>query len=193
MIEKMGSEKALYFKDQIEWRAWLVKNHDKQKEVWLLYYKKHTGKPTLTHMQGVEEALCFGWIDSVVRSIDNECYIQRYSPRNDKSVWSKINKDLVLKLIKEGKMSKSGMQKIDVAKKLGTWQAAYTSLKGLTIPPDLESFLSKNQVALKNFQNFANSYRNLFVGWIESAKTEETRTKRVGIVFNKALKNEKTL
>jgi uncharacterized protein YdeI (YjbR/CyaY-like superfamily) len=193
MSEVVTKEKAQYFKDQKEWRAWLTKNHDKEKEVWLLYYKKHTDKPTLTHMQGVEEALCFGWIDSVARSINNECYMQRYSPRRDNSVWSKINKDLALKLIKEKKVKKSGMQKIEIAKIIGTWQTAYTSLKGLSIPPDLENALNKEQVAIKNFNNFANSYRNIFIGWVESAKTKETRTKRLEMVFDKALKNEKNL
>jgi uncharacterized protein YdeI (YjbR/CyaY-like superfamily) len=144
-------------------------------------------------MQGVEEALCFGWIDSVVRRIDNDTYIQRYSPRNAKSVWSKINKDLAIKLVKEKKMTSAGLQKIDTAKKLGTWQTAYTSLKGLSIPKDLEDALTKNESAFKNFQNFANSYRNIFIGWVESAKTETTRKNRIKVVYEKALKNEKTV
>lgn len=182
----------LFFENRQEWRKWLKKNHQKAKEVWLLYYKKHTGKPSISHEQAVEEALCFGWIDSQVKRIDEQRFIQKYTPRSDKSVWSKINKDTAERLIKERKMTLTGMAKIVVAKKKGSWQAAYTSKKKLPIPKELKEILIENKIAWKNFRHFANTYQNMYVGWVVDAKTSITKRKRIKVVFENSLKNKKS-
>jgi uncharacterized protein YdeI (YjbR/CyaY-like superfamily) len=187
----MNIPKSLYFKDRKEWRDWLKKNYKKEKGVWLLHYKKHTKKPGALHKEALEEALCFGWIDSTLKRIDNEKFILKYTPRKENSIWSKLNKDTAERLTKEGKMAKAGFEKIEEAKKNGKWQAAYTSKKKLRIPPDLKKQLSKNKNALKNFKNFANTYQNMYIGWVTGAKTEETRKKRIKEVFKKAKENKK--
>ena len=101
----MNITKTLYVTNRDDWRAWLAKNHDKKKEIWLTYYKKETGKMRIPQADAVEEALCYGWIDSTVKKIDNEQFIQRFTPRNPKSAWSDINRTRVKKLIKEGQMT----------------------------------------------------------------------------------------
>ena len=182
----------LFFKNRQEWRKWLKKNHQKAKEVWLLYYKKHTGKPSITHGQAVEEALCFGWIDSRIKRIDEQRFIQKYSPRRDKSVWSKINKDAAKKLIKEGKMMPAGLAKIAIAKRAGSWQSAYTSKKKQAIPKELKEVLVKDKNAWKNFRYFANTYQNMYIGWVTDAKSSITKRKRIKSVFENSLKNKKS-
>ena len=109
----------ILFKTRDDWRSWLDNNHQKYKEVWLIYYKKHTKKQSVLQPEAVEEALCYGWIDSIVKRIDDERYKQKFTPRNDKSIWSDLNKNRVSKLIKDGKMTEYGLAKINIAKKNG--------------------------------------------------------------------------
>lgn len=187
----MQPSPELYFRNSEEWRNWLAKNHGSEKEVWIIYYKKNTGKVTISHPEAVEEALCFGWIDSKVISIDDKRYKQKFTPRNPNSVWSKINKDAVTKLIKEKKMTKYGLEKINAAKKAGTWKEAYTSKILLPLPEDLKDALSKNQVALNNFNKFAATYRNMYIGWVTGTKQKETREKRIKEVVENSLKNKR--
>lgn len=112
----MKTTKKLYVKSRDEWRSWLQNNHAAEKEIWLIYYKKHTGKPRIPYDDAVEEALCFGWIDSIVKRIDDEKYIQKYTPRKDKSIWSELNKKRTEKMIKQGRMTEAGLIKIQKAK-----------------------------------------------------------------------------
>lgn len=109
----MKMNKTLYVTNRDDWRAWLNKNHKTEKEVWLIYYKNHTGKPTIPYDVAVEEALCFGWIDSIVKRIDDERYMQKFTPRKTNSNWSELNKKRVKKMIKEGRMTEAGMAKIN--------------------------------------------------------------------------------
>ncbi|UCG35511.1 MAG: YdeI/OmpD-associated family protein [Candidatus Omnitrophota bacterium] len=189
----MKSEKPLYFKNRNEWRKWLKQNHKKSDGVWLMYYKKHTGKPSITHTEGVEEALCFGWIDSRINRIDEQRYIQKYTPRRKNSFWSKINKQAAEKLTRQKKMTKAGLIKIQEAKRSGKWDKAYTSKKKWPMPPDLKKALVKNKKAWKNFQNFANSYQNMYAGWVSSAKTEKTKKQRIKKIIKLAAINQKML
>jgi len=161
------------------------------KEIWLIYFKKHTKKETVSYNDAVEEALCYGWIDSIVKSIDSETYMQKYTPRKAKSVWSLINKNRVLKLIKEKKMTTAGMEKVDIAKKNGQWEKAYTSQKVMELPDYLEKALKKNQKAWLNFSNFAKSYQNQYINWLTSAKRPETRKKRLAIIIKRSAQNKK--
>lgn len=187
----MEFEEALYFKNREEWRKWLSKNHDKENEVWLIHYKKHSNKLGVNHGEAVEESICFGWIDGKLKRVDNKKFILRYSPRKANSVWSKINKEKAEKMIKLGKMSKYGLVKIEEAKKIGSWDNAYTNKKKEMMPPDLKKALMKNKKAWYNFQNFANSYRNMYIGWINGSKTDETRRKRIEKVVKQSLQNKK--
>jgi uncharacterized protein YdeI (YjbR/CyaY-like superfamily) len=183
--------KALLFKNRDEWRSWLEKNHTIFNGVWLIHYKKSSGNDSLNHFNAVEEALCFGWIDSKLKKIDDERFILKYSPRKSKSVWSKINKETAEKMISLGKMTQSGFDRIEDAKKQGFWDTAYTSLVKERLPSDLKKALIGNKTAWINFQHFANSYRNMYIGWVKSAKTKETRKKRISEVVKRSLKNKK--
>ena len=186
-------ENALFFKNRDEWRNWLEKNHRTINEVWLIHYKKSSGKKGLNHFNAVEEAICFGWIDSKLKKIDEQRFILRYSTRKSKSVWSKINKENAEKMISLGKMTKSGFDKIEEAKKQGFWDTAYTNLVRERLPSDLKNALIVNKKAWNNFQQFANSYRNMYIGWVKNAKTEETRKKRISEVVKNSLENKKTV
>jgi len=184
-------KKALLFKNRKEWRSWLEKNHMKLDEVWLIHYKKSSSKKNLTHFDAVEEAICFGWIDSKLKKIDEERFILRYSPRKPRSVWSKINKENAEKMISLGKMMPVGFEKIEEAKKQGYWDTAYTNLEKERMPSDLKKALIMNKTAWNNFQHFANSYRNMYIGWVKNAKTDETRKKRISEVVKRSLNNKK--
>lgn len=187
----MNADKALHFKDSQEWRRWLEENSNNVQEVWLVHYKKGCGKVSISHDEAVEEALCFGWIDGKLKSIDKERFILRYSPRKANSVWSKINRDKAEMMIAKGRMTESGLAKIEQAKKNGSWDAAYTNKVKDEIPADLEQALMKDSKAFTNFHSFANTYQNMYIGWVVSAKTSETRKKRVIEVVKRSSLNIK--
>ena len=182
---------AILFKNGKEWRSWLEKNHKRINEVWLIHYKKSSSKKKLNHFDAVEEAICFGWIDSKLKKIDEERFILRYSPRKAKSVWSKINKETAEKMVSLGRMTDSGFEKIKEAKKHGYWNRAYTNLIKEKCPIDLKDALLENKKAWNNFQNFANSYRNTYIGWVKNAKTDTTRKRRILEVVKRSLNNKK--
>jgi len=187
----MSLNNPLHFKNRDEWRTWLEKNHNKLNEIWLIHYKKSSSKKSVNHFDAVEEALCFGWIDSKLKKIDDERFILKYSPRKKKSVWSKINKEKAEELIASGKMTPVGLEKIREAKEHGLWDIAYTNLVKDRLPSDLKDALMKKTMAWNNFQKFANSYRNMYIGWVKSAKTKETRKKRIDEVVKRSLQNKK--
>ena len=188
---KLYLNSALNLRNKKEWRKWLEKNNSTSTEIWLIHYKKSSNKKNLTHNEAVEEALCFGWIDSTLKRIDDEKYILRYTPRKNKSVWSKINKETAERMISKGKMTPSGLEKINIAKKNGLWKKAYTNKIREKLPSDLEKSLYSDNIAWENFHNFANSYRNMYIGWIKNAKTDETRIKRINEVVKRSRKNQK--
>ena len=189
----MELNSALSFKNRDEWRKWLEKNHRKEKEVWLVHYKKHVGKIGIQLEEAVEEALCFGWIDGKLRKVDKERFILRYSPRKANSVWSKLNRERVKRLIKAVKMTAAGLSIVEEAKKRGSWNQAYTNLKRDRIPPDLRKALAEDKRALDNFQRFANSYRNMYIQWVKSATTGKTRRERIEKVVKQASQNKKLI
>ncbi|MCK4365446.1 MAG: YdeI/OmpD-associated family protein [Thermoplasmatales archaeon] len=166
----MKISETLYVINRTDWRTWLEKNYDKKKEIWLIYYKKHTKKPCIPYDDAVEEALCFGWIDSTVKRIDDEKHVQRYTPRNLRSVWSPHNIKRVNKMIKQGKMTEAGLKKYEYSMEHNL-QAPETD-KNISVPEDF-------QKALENFTNLAPSYRIMYIYWIISAKKEETRKRRI--------------
>ncbi len=167
-----------YAADRAEWRAWLAENHDIAKGVWLIYYKKESGKPRVSYEESVEEALCFGWIDSVVNKIDEESYMQVFSPRKASSGWSRTNKVRVERLLAAGLMESAGLKSIEIAKENGTWESL-DEVENLTVPDDLQEALVQHPPALENFTAFSRSAKKLILVWIYSAKRPETRMKRV--------------
>lgn len=188
----MKMSKTLYVTDRDDWRAWLRKNHSSQKEVWLIYCKKHTGKPRIPYDDAVEEALCYGWIDSTVKRIDEEEYAQKFTPRNEKSNWSELNKKRARKMIKAGRMTQAGLAKFKHAGKQKNEEAKdKLPRKRLVIPPDLKKAFSAHKKALENFNNFAPSYQRLYIAWVTNAKRKETREKRIKQTVKWSAKNRK--
>lgn len=169
----------LYIKDRKEWRNWLKKNHSKSNGIWLVFYKRHTGKTSLEYDEMVEEALCFGWIDSIIKKIDGEKYVRKLTPRKPDSNWSELNKKRVKKLEKRGLMTKAGAAMVIEARKSGLWDKSGGQEIWLKMPPELETALKKNKKARKYFEELAPSYKKQFIGWISAAKRPETRDRRV--------------
>ena len=183
--------KQLRVTDRDEWRAWLAEHHATEKEIWLVIYKKHTGKPSIAYEDAVEEALCFGWIDGILKSIDAEKYTLRFSPRKSNSIWSESNKRRVAKLIRQGRMTKVGLAKIREAKKSGEWHKATQREDPTNIPPDLEKALRANRKTRQNFERLAPSHKKQFIYWITNARTRETRERRIQGTVRMAAENKK--
>jgi uncharacterized protein YdeI (YjbR/CyaY-like superfamily) len=171
--------KQLYVTDREQWRNWLTEHHIGVAEVWLIFYKKETGKPTIDYEDAVEEALCFGWIDSIIKKIDDKKYARKFTPRKDKSMWSDLNKKRANKMIKAKRMTEIGFAKIKAAKKSGLWEKDGRPQISFEVPPDLAKALAKNKKAKENFDQLAPSYRRQYIGWIAVAKRAETKKRRI--------------
>lgn len=174
----MQEKELLYFKNVTEWRNWLHENHLNSKGVELLFYKVSSDFESMRWEEAVQVAICYGWIDSTVRRIDEEKRKQVFTPRKDKSVWSKLNKTYIERLIAEGLMHKSGLDKIEIAKKNGSWESL-DSVENHQIPADLEMAFAKNKTAADNYNNFSPSYRKSYLYWLNQAKRDETRKTRI--------------
>ena len=161
-----------------EWRTWLEGNHTQTTGVWLINYKKATGKPRLEYEESVEEALCFGWIDSVANKLDEERSMLWFAPRKPGSGWSRPNKERIERLIQSGLMMPAGLAKIAAAQQDGSWNAL-DAVEALEIPPDLATALAENPPAADSFANFPRSVKRGILDWIRQAKRPETRAKRV--------------
>jgi uncharacterized protein YdeI (YjbR/CyaY-like superfamily) len=170
--------KTLYISERAEWRAWLEENHAREREVWLIYYKKHTDRPRIPYDDAVEEALCFGWIDSTVRRLDNDRYLQKFTPRKSKSNWCESNVKRARKLIAEGLMTKAGLDAIAEGA-LDVEFAPRPKSKEVEVPRFVSDALKKTPKAWENFRALAPSYRRDYVGWITHAKRDETRERRL--------------
>ncbi len=171
-----------------EWREWLAENFDNSDGIWFVYFKKHTKKPLVTYEESVEEALCFGWIDSVARKFDEERSRLLFTPRKPKSVWSKPNKERVERVFTNGLMTEIGLQKIENAKLDGSWDALNAS-DNLEIQEDLLEALEENNIAFDNFDKFTNGVKKVILSWIYGAKTAETRAKRIKVTVSMATDN----
>lgn len=165
-------------KSPIDWRNWLEKNHQSEQSVWLVYFKASTKIPSLSWSEAVDEALCFGWIDSTKKTIDDEKYMQYFSKRKAKSNWSKINKDKVAKLIESKLMTKTGFESIETAQKNGSW-TILDEVEGLVVPEDLVKELAKYKGATEYYNSLSNSNKKILLHWVVSAKRIETRQKRI--------------
>jgi uncharacterized protein YdeI (YjbR/CyaY-like superfamily) len=181
----------LYFKDDTAWRAWLSENYDTPGGVYLIFYKIETQIPSMRWEEAVKVALCFGWIDSTVKSLGDGKRRQYFCPRKPKSVWSALNKKYIKELIAANLMHESGLLKIDRAKEDGSW-TALDDVENLIIPPELQKAFDENSVAFENYQNFAPSYRKNYLYWIQQAKRMETKQKRIIEVVQLCFKNKKS-
>ncbi|AFY60933.1 YdeI family protein [Synechococcus sp. PCC 6312] len=170
--------KTFYAPNRQAWREWLEINHRASAGIWLLYYKVRSQQPSIQYSEAVQEALCFGWIDSKVKSIDAERYQQIFTPRKPKSVWSKLNKSYVQDLIKQGLMTQAGLEIINRAKEDGSW-TSLDQVEALIVPTDLQQALAANELTNQNFQALSNSAQKNILAWIDSAKRAETRRKRI--------------
>lgn len=175
-----------------EWRAWLERNHDTSPGVWLVYYKKSSGQPRVSYDEAVEEALCFGWIDSLPRKLDADRSKLLFTPRKPKSVWSALNKRRIKKLIREKLMTEAGLATIKTAKKNGSWNAL-DDVEKLIIPADLAEALKANGNAGANFALFSSSVRKGILAWIGSAKRPETRSRRIEKTVALAARNKRAV
>ena len=177
-----------YPRNRQAWRNWLQKNHATKQSVWLIMYKKSSGKPTILYNEVVEEALCFGWIDSVPRKRDAESSFLYISIRKAKSGWSALNKKRIEKLIQENRMTTAGLQKIEAAKKDGSW-SVLDNAEAFTMPAALRKAFSKNKKALSHFERFPPGVKKQLFYWVESAKTKPTQEKRITEIVTLAEKN----
>lgn len=170
---------VLPFESKKKFADWLAKNHDKSAGLWLKIAKKATGISTVTYAEALDVALCYGWIDGQKNSFDEQYFLQKFTPRRPKSIWSKINVGHVERLIASGEMKPSGLKAVEAAKQDGRWEAAYSSQKTIAVPADFQSALDKNKKAKVFFEGLTSSRRYAFLFRIETAKKAETRQKRI--------------
>jgi uncharacterized protein YdeI (YjbR/CyaY-like superfamily) len=179
---------SVHPKTRAEWREWLAQHHTQKEGIWLISYKKATGKSRFDYEESVEEALCFGWIDSKGNKLDDERSMLWFAPRKPGTGWSKINKNRIEKLVADGLMMPVGLAKIEAAKRDGSWNAL-DSVEALEIPPDLKKALSANKTAKQYFDAFPRSVKRAILEWISNAKKPETRAKRIEETVTLAEKN----
>ncbi len=187
----MSSKPELYFKTDTEWRKWLSENYDSCDGVYLIFYKIETKIPSMRWEEAVKVALCYGWIDSTVKSLGEGKRRQYFCPRNPKSVWSALNKKYIKELKAANLMHDSGWKIIQTGKKNGSWTALDDVEKGI-IPKDLKEAFDKNPVAFENYQNFAPSYRKSYLYWLNQAKREQTRVTRIEKIIDFCNRNIKS-
>ena len=156
----MQITKTLYVIERDEWRAWLAKHHDTEKDIWLIYYKKQSGEPRIPYNDAVEEALCFGWIDSTVKGIDENKYAQRFSPRKNGSNWSEMNKVRMRRLIEQGRMTPAGLSKFEG-----------DAGDSFEIPSDIIEALKQDKKTWETFEGFPESYKRIRIGFVEMARS----------------------
>jgi uncharacterized protein YdeI (YjbR/CyaY-like superfamily) len=176
---KPKTELPLFFQTQKEWAAWLAKNYTKEEGIWLRFYKKASGIASINHDQALDSALCYGWIDGQAKPSDKDSWIQKFTPRRPKSLWSKRNIEHTARLIKTKKMRAPGLKEIERAKADGRWHSAYDSPSKATVPEDFLSRLSKNKKALA-FYNTLNKTNRYAIAWrLQTAVKPDTREKRM--------------
>ncbi len=171
-------ENSIHPQTQAKFRVWLMEHHQQNEGVWLINYKKATGKPRMAYDEIVEEALCFGWVDSKPNKLDEERSMLWLAPRKQGSGWSKLNKERVAKLTAQGLMRPAGLEKVEAAKQDGSW-SALDAVEALEIPDDLETALATYTSARQHFEAFPRSVKRSILEWIANAKRPVTREKRV--------------
>ncbi|MDX2243828.1 MAG: YdeI/OmpD-associated family protein [Leptolyngbyaceae cyanobacterium bins.302] len=183
-------DNSIHPETRAAWRSWLAQNHTRTEGVWLISYKKATGKSRFDYDAAVEEALCFGWIDSKPNKLDEARSLLWFAPRKRGTGWSKINKERVERLLEQGLMMPAGLAKVEAAKADGSWNAL-DAIEALEIPPDLEQALASYAAAQQNFEAFPKSVKRGILEWIATAKKPETRAKRIAETAELAAKNQR--
>lgn len=173
-----------------DWRQWLADNHATETSVWLKIYRKNGPIASVTYDEAVDEALCFGWIDSSVKKGDGQYYLQFFARRNPRSNWSRVNKDKVAKLTAAGLMTDAGQAMVDLAKRTGTW-TALDEVENLVNPPDLQEQFDANPAAKDYFDAFPRSVKRGILEWLLNAKSAATRAKRIAEIVTLAGRNER--
>jgi uncharacterized protein YdeI (YjbR/CyaY-like superfamily) len=186
----LDQKEQLYFKNDKQWRDWLAENHALSKGVYLIFYRVDSSFESMRWEEAVKVAICYGWIDSTVKKLDEERRQQFFCPRKDKSVWSKLNKSYIVTLINQNLMHQSGLAKIEIAKKNGSWESL-DAVENHEIPEDLQLAFEKNPIALQNYNNFSPSYRKGYLYWLNQAKRAETRTFRIDEIIKNCFENRK--
>jgi uncharacterized protein YdeI (YjbR/CyaY-like superfamily) len=172
--------KKTYPKNVAEWRSWLVSNHDLESEIWLVYYRKGTGRETIAYEESVQQALCFGWVDSIIKKIDDVSYARKFTPRKEDSNWSPSNIQRVGKMIASGQMTPHGMRLVEAAKRSGRWdQPVKKPDMDFDMPPEFRQALQQNPEAQKTFDGLAPTYQKQYITWIAIAKRDQTRARRI--------------
>lgn len=187
----MNEKPLLFFKTDSEWRNWLHENHADSVGVYLLFHKVDSEHESMRWEEAVKVAICYGWIDSTVKKLDEERRQQLFTPRKDKSVWSKVNKTYIEELFANDLMHESGLKKIELAKKNGSWESL-DAVENLEIPADLQKAFDANEVAFSNYENFSKSYRKSYLYWLNQAKREETRQNRIAQIIDLCERNSKS-
>lgn len=178
MAKGVDSFEMVTARSRVEWRAWLAANHASSPGVWLVIHKKNNPEPSVTYVEAVEEALCFGWIDSKMNPLDETRFRQVFTPRKPTSVWARSNKERVARLIEQGLMTPAGLAVIEVAKQNGTW-IAYDAIAALELPEDFRAALDATPAAQEHWESFSASVKRGILYFIQSAKRPETRAKRI--------------
>lgn len=166
------------FATRAAWRRWLRSNHASASGVWLQFYRKNAALASVTYTEAVEEALCFGWIDSLVKSLDDQSYVQLFTPRKQKSPWSRSNKERVERLMAAGLMTAAGLEKIELARRNGSWESL-DSVEALEVPDDLRRAFARNRKARENFEKLSPSRKKQLLYRVNGARRPETRRKRI--------------
>jgi uncharacterized protein YdeI (YjbR/CyaY-like superfamily) len=174
-----------------QWERWLSSNHADTKGIWLQFYKKNAGVKSITHAEALDAALCYGWIDGQLKKSDEESWLQKFTPRRPKSIWSKKNREHVERLEKEGRMKPAGLEEVEQAKADGRWDKAYDSSKNMEIPEDFLKQLSKNRKASAFFDTLNKANKYAVVWRLQTAKKPETREKRMKAILEMLSKREK--
>ena len=172
---------TVYVEDRNKWRAWLETNAERMREVWLVYYKKESGRPSIAYEDSVEEAICFGWIDSKIKNIDQTRFARLFTPRKPKSKWAPSNIERARRMIKEGKMTAAGAKVFD--------PRTQTPGHSTMLPASLEQQFRKHETAWENFTHFPRSYQRMTIGWVASAKQEATRLRRLQQLIAESSRN----
>jgi uncharacterized protein YdeI (YjbR/CyaY-like superfamily) len=179
------------FESSSQWENWLSENHTLQNGVWLRIFKKDSSKTSITYAQALDEALCYGWIDGQKNKYDEQSWLQKFTPRRKRSIWSKVNTQHVERLIKDGKMKEAGLKEIEAAQKDGRWQQAYDSHKNMTIPEDFLNQLEKDAKAKAFFETLNKTNKYSIAFQLQTAKKPETREKRMKTILERLAKEEK--
>ncbi len=192
----MNELEYIHFNNRDEFRNWLQKFHDKSPGIWMIYYRKHTGKESILYIEALEEALCYGWVDSIIKKTDEDKYVRKFTPRKNFTNWSDFNKNKVFELIEKGKMTPAGLEKIDatilssiLAKE--NFQTGNKKVKEFDIPDFIIEEFRLNEPALRNFNNLAPSHKREYIFWITNAKRQETIAGRIRESVKLLIENKK--